>query len=145
MHSPRAAALRLIVLATIAIAGCSPAATQAPATSRPSVAAPAATSTAASSGPGSVTGDCGEGTAALIRQRLAARTDIVSVTTQGGCHDALIITTLAVTDVAKGLAICDSAAEIAYASGEISSITVLAADSKELSIGIKDNPCIGEP
>lgn len=66
------------------------------------------------------------------------------MTTEGGCHDALITTTLAATDVAKALAICDSAAEIAY-DGDISSITVLAADSTELSIGIKGQDCIGEP
>lgn len=145
MNASRAAALVLVVLGTIAIAGCAPAATQAPATTAPSVVVPAATSAASSSGPGSVTGDCGEATAVLIKQHLAARTDIVSVTTEGGCHDALIITTLGATDVAKGLAICDSAAEVAYTAGDISSITVLAADSKELSIGIKDQDCIGEP
>ena len=145
MHSSRAAALVLAVVGTIAISGCGPAATQVPATTGPSVAPPAATSAGSSSGPGSVTGNCGGATAVLIRQHLAARTDITSVTNEGGCHDALIITTLAATDVAKGLAICESAAEVAYAAGDISSITVLAADSKELSIGIKGQDCIGEP
>lgn len=80
----------------------------------------------------------------MIAQHLAARTDIVSVTTQGGCHDALIITKLIATDVERGLEICDAAAEVAY-QGDITSITVLAADSTELSIGIKGQDCIGEP
>ena len=47
--------------------------------------------------------------------------------------------------MSKGLAICDAAAEVAYAAGDISSITVTGANNKELSIGIKGAPCIGEP
>lgn len=69
---------------------------------------------------------------------------MVSVTTEGGCHDATIVTTLDPGDSATGLAICDSAAEVAY-TGDISSITVLAANNKELAIGIKGQECIGEP
>ena len=59
------------------------------------------------------------------------------------CHDALIITRLAGTDVATGLAICVLAEGVAY-SGDISSITVREADTTELSIGIKGQDCIGE-
>jgi len=145
MTSLRATGLVLAAAAAIILAGCGPAATPAPATNAPSLAAPSATGAASSVGTGSGAGDCGEATAVVIAQHLAARTDILSVTTEGGCHDALIMTKLAATDVAKGLAICDSAAEIAYTAGDISSITVLAADSKELSIGIKGQDCIGEP
>jgi hypothetical protein len=79
----------------------------------------------------------------LVKQHLA-RPDVVSVTTEGGCHDATIVTSLGPADSAKGLAICDSAAEVAY-TGDISSITVLAANNRELAIGIRGQPCIGEP
>lgn len=144
VHSPRAAVLVFAASAVLAIAGCGPAASSAPATSAPSVAAPVATGAASSIGTGSGAGDCGEATAVLIAQHLATRTDILSVTTEGGCHDALIITKLAAADVAKALEICGAAAEVAY-DGDISSITVLAADSTELSIGIKGQDCIGEP
>ncbi len=141
MHSFRAAPFALVFVGAIALAACGPGSS--PATSTPTAAVPAATDAAPTSGPGSVTGDCGEATAVVIAQHLAARTDITSVTTEGGCHDALIITKLAAADVAKGLEICDAAAEVAY-DGDISSITVLAADSTELSIGIKGQDCIGE-
>jgi hypothetical protein len=69
---------------------------------------------------------------------------MVATSSKGGCHDATIVTSLGPSDSAKGLAICDSAAEVAY-TGDTSSITVLAANNKELAIGIKDQPCIGEP
>lgn len=104
-------------------------------------AATTAASAAATTGTGS--GDCGEATAALVKQHLT-QPAVVSVTTDGGCHDATIATSLGASDSATGLAICDSAAEVAY-TGDISSITVLAADNKELAIGIKGAPCIGEP
>jgi hypothetical protein len=146
MSSNRAAALLVSACAALALAACGPTATAAP-TSAPSVVAPApttsSTGTAGSSGPGSVTGDCGEATAVLIKQHLAARPEVVSVTTEGGCHDALIITTLGPGDALKGRDICDAAAEIAY-DGDISSITVLATDTTELSIGIKGQDCIAE-
>jgi len=88
-------------------------------------------------------GPCGEATAVLVKEHLAARTDIVSVTTEGGCHDATIVTSLDGSDWQTGLEICDSAAEVAYA-GDLSSITVSAADSTELAIGIKGQSCIGK-
>lgn len=136
----RAAGLVLAVVAAMAVASCGGSgATQAPAasTASPAPATEAATTTGAGSG------DCGEATAALVKQHLA-QPAVVSVTTEGGCHDATITTSLGASDSATGLAICDSAAEVAY-TGDISSITVLAADNKELAIGIKGAPCIGEP
>ncbi len=136
----RAAAVALAVVGAIAIASCSGggSGTQAPSSS-PASPAPAASTAASGAGSGS----CGEATAALVKQHLA-RPDVVSVTTEGGCHDATIVTNLGPGDSATGQAICDSAAEVAYA-GDISSITVLAANTKELAIGIKGQPCIGEP
>ena len=136
----RAAAVVLAVVGAMAIAGCGggSGASQAPASS-PASPVPAASTAAGGTG----SGPCGEATAALVKQHLA-RPDVVSVTTEGGCHDATIVTSLGPTDSATGLAICESAADVAYA-GDISSITVLAANTKELAIGIKGQSCIGEP
>jgi hypothetical protein len=143
----RVAAAALAVAGAVAIAGCGGGSSiQSPAssTASPAPAAPTApASAAATAATGSGSGDCGEATAALVAKHLA-RADVVSVTTEGGCHDATIVTSLDPSDSATGLAICDSAAEVAYA-GDISSITVLAANNKELAIGIKDQQCIGEP
>jgi hypothetical protein len=150
----RAATAALAVAAAMAIAGCGGGtSTQSPASSTASPAPAAATAAtpaagspatgAATPASGSGSGDCGEAVAVLVAQHLA-RPDVVSVTTEGGCHDATIVTSLAPGDSATGLAICDSAAEVAYA-GDISSITVLAANNKELAIGIKGQECIGEP
>jgi hypothetical protein len=143
----RAAAAALAVAAAMAIAGCGGgSSTPSPASSTASSAPAAGTSSAPAAGTpatGSGSGDCGEATAVLVAKHLA-RADVVSVTTEGGCHDATIVTSLDPGDSATGLAICDSAAKVAYA-GDISSITVLAANNKELAIGIKGQECIGEP
>ncbi len=136
----RVAAVTLVAVGSMAIAGCGGgnSSTQSPSSS---AASPAPVAASATAGTGS--GSCGEATAALVKQHLA-RPDVVSVTTEGGCHDATIVTSLGPGDSATGLAICDSAADVAY-TGDISSITVLAANNKELAIGIKGQPCIGEP
>ncbi len=142
-------ALVLALVGAMVVAGCggSSGTQAAPAdTSTPVPAAETTASETPSTEPmatGAATGDCGEATAVLIAQHLA-RPDVVSVTTEGGCRDALIITTLDASDWQTGLAICESAEETAYA-GDIYSITVLAADETELAIGIKEASCIGEP
>ncbi len=113
----RVTAVTLAMVAVMAVAGCGASASQAPSVSStaPSAATSAPADTAATTGTG-----------------------------EGGCHDATIVTSLGPDDSAIGLAICDSAAEVAYA-GDISSITVTAADTKELAVGIKGQPCIAEP
>ncbi len=139
----RTSTLAIALFSALALAACSPgAATQAPQTTGP---AATAASTAATSTSGAGVGDCGAASTAVVKQHLAARTDIVSVTADGGCHDVTIVTSLADTDASTALAICDSAAEVAYVAGDLSSITVLAASSRELSIGVKGQQCIGEP
>lgn len=135
----RAAVVALAVVGALAIAGCGGGSSTQTPSSSPASPAPAASTAASGTGSGS----CGEATAALVKQHLA-RPDVVSVTTEGGCHDATIVTSLDPSDSATGLAICDSAAEVAY-TGDLSSVTVLAANNKELAIGIKGQPCIGEP
>ena len=140
-------AAALLLLAVLTFAGCGgSAATASPAaaTTLPASVSPAASSAAApSSGAGNGAGSCGEATAALVMKQLG-RADVVSVTTDGGCHDATIVTTLGPSDVTAAVAICDAASVVAYA-GDLSSVTVLAANNKELSIGIKGSSCIGEP
>jgi len=142
----RLAAAALLALSALAFAGCGgSAATASPAsaTIQPASAAPAGASATAAAGNGSGAGSCGEATAALVMKQLG-RADVVSVTTEGGCHDATIVTTLGPSDVTSAVAICDAASVVAYA-GDLSSVTVLAANNKELSIGIKGSSCIGEP
>ena len=139
--------MTLALIGAMTIAGCGGGgSTPSPASGSPSPASAAASQApaAGTATTGADSGSCGEATAALVKQHLA-RPDVVSVTTEGGCHDALIVTSLEPTDWAKGQAICDSAAEVAYAAGDISSITVLAASTRELAIGIKGAPCVGEP
>jgi 3-oxoacyl-ACP reductase-like protein len=140
VHPPKAAVSALSLALLISLAGCGPAATAAPAATP----TPAPVPTAAAATSGSLTGDCGEGTAVLIKAHLASRLEVVKVSVEGGCHDALIETTLGPGDALKGQEICELAAEMAYAAGDISSITVLAADTTELSIAIEGQDCIAE-
>ena len=143
----RATTAALAIAGSMAIAGCGGGSTPAPAVTA-SAAAPSIAASVApadgSAGTGTGTGTCGEATAALVKQQLT-QAGIVSITTEGGCHDVTIVTTLAATDVAKALAICEAASAIAYPRGDISSVTVTGAGDKELSIGIKGQDCIGEP
>jgi len=143
----RSAAVALAVAGAMAIAGCgggtspSLASIMAAPTTAASV-PPAAGSAGNGAGTGAGDDSCGGATVALLKTKLT-QAGIVSISSEGGCHDATIVTTL--TDSALGLAICDAAAEVAYVAGDISSITVTGANNKELSIGIKGAPCIGEP
>jgi hypothetical protein len=142
----RSKASALLVIGALAVGACGGSAASATpqlASTAPASAAPSSSGSGAGSGSGPGTGTCGEATAALLMKQLA-RADVVSVTTEGGCHDATIVTTLGPSDAKTALAICDAASLVAYA-GDLSSVTVLAANSKELSIGIKGQPCIGEP
>lgn len=139
----RAATLALALVGALTIAGCGAGA----ATSAPPANVPTA-DTSATAAPGatgvSSGGDCGAATLVLVKQALASRTDIVSVTGDGGCHDTTIVTSLGDGDAATALAICDLVAPIAYG-GDLLSITITGATTKELSIGIKGADCIGEP
>jgi hypothetical protein len=133
----------LAVAGAMALAGCGGGSTPAPLATAATPSAAASTAPAGgSTGTGAGGDSCGATTVALLKT-LLTQAGIVSISNDGGCHDATIVTTL--TDSTKGLAICDAAAQVAYASGDISSITVTGANDKELSIGIKGQPCIGEP
>ncbi len=136
------------IVGAMVIAGCGSGGTSTPTqtAAASSAAAPSSApeSSAAAGSAGTGVGTCGEGTAALVKQQLK-QAEIVSITTEGGCHDVTIVTTLAAVDVAKAVAICEAAAAIAYPAGDISSVTVTGANDKELSIGIEGQSCIGEP
>lgn len=140
----RASAIALAVVSAMAVAGCGAGGSTQPlasSTAAPTTAA-SVPSAAGSAGTGPGDDSCGATTVALLKTHLT-QAGIVSISNDGGCHDAAIVTSL--TDSTKGLAICKAAAEVAYAAGDISSITVTGANDKELSIGIKGQPCIGEP
>jgi hypothetical protein len=134
------AALGFAIVGELALAGCGGdrAGTAPPVPSIAATAAPTSGTTTVSS-----PNACGGGAAAAIKQHVD-RPEVLAVTIIGGCHQAAIATSLDSGDATTGLAICDSAAEVAYVDG-ISSITVSAANNKELAAGLKDAPCIGEP
>jgi hypothetical protein len=144
----RTIAATLAIVGVLSIAGCGGgSASTSTSNGVPSTAPSAAPSAAASPAPATgsaatgVGDDCGATTAALLRT-LLTQDGIISITNEGGCHDATIVTSL--TDPTKGLAICKAAEAVAYAAGDISSITVTGANDRELSIGIKGQSCIGE-
>jgi hypothetical protein len=139
-------AAALAVVGALTIASCGGGSTPASATNgaAPSTAPATAASTAPAAGSAGtgVGGDCGATTVAVLKT-LLTQDGIISITNEGGCHDATIVTSL--TDSTKGLAICQAAEAVAYTAGDVSSITVTGANDKELSIGIKGQSCVGEP
>jgi hypothetical protein len=135
----------LAIVGALTIASCGGGSTPAPASNgaAPSTAPTTAASQVPAAGTATGGGDeCGATTVALLKT-LLTQDGIISITNEGGCHDATIVTSL--TDPTKGLAICKAAEAVAYAAGDVSSITVTGANDKELSIGIKGQSCIGEP
>ncbi len=50
----------------------------------------------------------------------------------------------AAPETTADLDICDNAAKVAHV-GKVQGITVEAGSGKEVSIGVKGSPCIGEP
>ena len=146
---PGGAGLSLALAGALALAGCGGAASSPAPTVAPSVPAPTtapAPTEAPSSEPAATSaagGDtCGVDVAAIKAHIGGSAIDTIEVI--GGCHMLFIATTLAPTDIKAGVAICDKAAEVAYDTG-LSSITVAAADAKELAIGLESMTCIGEP
>jgi hypothetical protein len=142
------AATALVLAALLALAGCgatgdmaiprpaaAPGATGAPG---PGVASPPAASPAASGA-----GVGGPGTWAAIKDHI----DDPAVALVGmvdGCRRARIETTLDSSSAAVGVSICNKAAEVAYASG-VSTITVTAADAREIAAGANGSPCTRVP
>lgn len=88
---------------------------------------------------------CGPASAAAISYQLRSP-DVTSVRIIGGCHNISIATSLedsGSSAVGRALAICDKVAAFAY-TGPLSAISVSSKGGRELAIGIKAQPCIGE-
>lgn len=140
--------IALLILASGVLASCGDSTSPAADTAAAKSAATSTTSAGESTESGSSTtaaasvADCGGAEAATVKAHLTS-TAITKVTVDGGCHEINIATSLG-KDVAAGLAICDSAAEVAY-TGKILSLRVESATNVELAIGAKGSQCIGEP
>ena len=162
MHLPgravRCSATALVIAASLALAGCDvsgdiaiprPAAapciasaegtdavaTAAVATPVPATAAPASAVTG--------TGACAPGLWSAIKDHI----DDPAVAVVGlvdGCRLVSIATGLSSSSVSVAVAICNKAAEVAYASG-VSAITVTASDTRALATGVAGSACTGQP
>jgi hypothetical protein len=62
----------------------------------------------------------------------------------GGCSMVNITTSLADDQIKPAMDICDAAAAVAYV-GNTSAVSVVGSSGKQLSDGVKDYQCIGEP
>ena len=134
----------LVLACALVLAGCGgSSASAAPATAAPeATTAATAPAGAASTDPGSG-GDadtCGAATAVLVQKGLTSPA-VVRVSSEAGCGDAWIETTLAASMGKEAVAICEAAALIAYA-GDMSSVTVTGVDDVELAISIKGQDCL---
>ena len=163
MHLPGRAAVRcsataIVIAASVALAGCDvsgdmaiprPAAapgvanaestdavaTAAVATPVPATTAPASAVTGA--------GACAPGLWSAIKDHI----DNPAVAVVGlvdGCRLVSIATGLSSSSVSVAVAICNKAAEVAYASG-VSAITVTASDTRQLATGAAGSACTGQP
>jgi hypothetical protein len=110
--------------------------------------AAAAASSAASSAAASLTAGAAACDQALpaISAATKAGSYVTAVKIIGGCTTASISTSLKKDPggVAAAMGICEIAANEAHAHG-VGAVTVESVDGKELAIGVKGSPCIGEP
>jgi hypothetical protein len=163
VHLPGRAAVRCSVTATVtalviavslAVAGCDVSgdiAIPRPAAA-PGVVSAAATATAAetpvlaTAAPASAVtgaGTCAPGLWSAIKDHI----DDPAVAVVGlvdGCRLVSIATGLSSSSVSVAVAICNKAAEVAYASG-VSAITVTASDTRALATGAAGSACTGQP
>ena len=122
------------VVVVAALSGCSSEAEPSPAAQPP----PAAEATVASAGPAAAD-DCGD-VADLIRDHVGAE-KVEKVTVVGQCTTVVIDTNLSDSEADRAVALCNSAAEVAYVD-DINSIRVLNAAGDELAQGITDLKCL---
>ena len=162
MHLPgravRCSAIALVIAASLALAGCDvsgdiaiprPAAapgiasaegTDAVATAAVATPVPA---TAATASAATGAGSCAPGLWSAIKDHI----DDPAVAVVGlvdGCRLVSIATGLSSSSVSVAVAICNKAAEVAYASG-VSAITVTASDTRALATGAAGSACTGQP
>ena len=60
------------------------------------------------------------------------------------CTIVTVHSTLTDSDFATAVTICDAAATVGYV-GDTNSVAVTGASGRELAVGVKGAPCIGEP
>jgi hypothetical protein len=133
----------VLIAAVLSMAACSSGNSTSPAGPATSTSNTSTTSTATPAG-GST--DAGSGCDTVISAVKGAVTDstVQSVDATGACTIVTLHTSLADTDLDKAVALCESAAKVAY-TGSTSSVTVNGQSGKELAVGVSGNPCIGEP
>jgi hypothetical protein len=102
--------------------------------------------TAATTRPAANTSSAGDPCADVINavKAKASRPDVKSVDATGACTIVTLHSTLADTDLATAVTICEAAATVAYV-GDTSSVAVDGASGRELAVGVKGEPYIGEP
>ena len=131
----------LLVCGALVFVGCG---SDAKSASDPSMAATAAPGAAAHETTAAVAGaDCGADVVANVTAQETSDA-ITGIKIIGGCSSLDISTSLADDAISAALDICDIATKVAYV-GKVQGITVEAGSGKEVSIGVKGSPCIGEP
>ncbi|GAA2397980.1 hypothetical protein Cme02nite_06460 [Catellatospora methionotrophica] len=100
---------------------------------------PAPPATAGTSAAGEPTDSCG-GAADRVKDHLDSA-KVGSVVVNGQCTSVVITTTLGDDAGADAVQLCESAAQVAY-TGDVNAVTVLAASTRELAIGIAGAKCM---
>ena len=154
----RCSATALVILVSLVVAGCDvsgdiaiprPAAAPGVASAEGTDAVASAAvatpvpATAATASAVTGAGSCAPGLWSAIKDHI----DDPAVAVVGlvdGCRLVSIATGLSSSSVSVAVAICNKAAEVAYASG-VSAITVTASDTRALATGVAGSACTGQP
>jgi hypothetical protein len=104
---------------------------------------PTTTATTAAATNTAAAGDPCAGAVDAIKAKVN-RPDVTSVDATGACTLVILHSTLTDSDIGTAVTICDAAATVGYV-GDTNSVKVTGASSKELAVGVKGAPCIGEP
>jgi hypothetical protein len=88
-------------------------------------------------------GGCGPDLWVRIKDHLA-NPAVALVGLVDGCREANIETTLDRSNVSAAVAICNEAAEVAYANG-VRAVNVTASDARRIASGAAGSPCAGQP
>jgi hypothetical protein len=102
--------------------------------------------TAATTHPAANTSSAGDPCADVINAVKAkvSRPDVKSVDATGACTIVTVHSSLTDSDFATAVTICEAAATVGYV-GDTNSVAVTGASGRELAVGVKGAPCIGEP
>jgi len=72
------------------------------------------------------------------------RPEVTAIDATGACTLITLHSTLTDNDFGTAVTICEAAATVGYV-GDTNSVAVTGASGKELAVGVKGAPCIGEP